>query len=507
LALIGIDVGTSSVKTMIVRANGERIDLTQRACAVLRPHAGWAEQDPETLWNVVRDSLLELQGRNPDVFRTIEGISISGQMHGLVALDAQRRPIRNAILWCDQRAGAEAASIYESVGVKRFHQITANDLSSGFLLTSLMWMRRNEPQAYSRTRWVLPIKDFIRLRLCGTIGIDYSDASATLAYDADLHEWSLPLIEAAGLDAGLFPPLNASAAYAGAATGGDSLDFLREVPVFYGAGDSVAQQVGNGIVRPGAAWIANVGTASSLNCVVDVDVRDPEYRLSVVDHVEMDRRMLLGASLSGGSAIAWSARQVLGLDSSAQLSKLASSAPPGSNGVMFLPNLSGARTPRNDPTARACFIGLTSETTSSDIARATIEGVIFQMATAASIFGEMGIETDQIVSSGGGSRSPFLLQLQADILGYPTKVAVEQEQACFGAAIIAAVGGGTHSDFEAACTEMVRFRAESWEPDARIVALYRDWHEIFDTLDEATQRVSQRINSLVNRTSGIPERV
>jgi xylulokinase len=507
LALIGIDVGTSSVKTMVVHANGDRIDLVQRASAVLRPHAGWAEQDPEILWEIVRDSLIELHRRRPEAFRAVEGLSLSGQMHGLVALDAQYRPIRNAILWCDQRAGAETASVYDLFGLKRFHQITANDLSSGFLLTSLMWMRRNEPEAYSRTRWVVPIKDFIRFRLCGIIGIDHSDASATLAYDVDSHDWSLPVIEAAGLDAELFPPLRSSAAYAGAASGEGALDFLRDVPVFYGAGDSVAQQVGNGIVRPGTPWIANIGTASSLNCVVAAGVRDPEYRLSVFDHVEMDQRMLLGASLSGGSAIAWSARQMLGLGSSAELTELANSAPPGSNGVMFLPNLSGARIPRNDPTARACFVGLTSETTSADVARATLEGVIFQMASAASIFGEMGIETDQIVSSGGGSRTPFLLQLQADILGYPTKVAVEQEQACFGAAIIAGVGSGTHLEFETACSEMVRFGAESWEPDARNVALYSEWHEIFDTLDAATRQVSQRINSLVNRASEIPERV
>jgi xylulokinase len=507
LAFIGIDAGTSSVKTIVVRADGERVDITQRPCQVLRPHPGWAEQDPEALWKVVRDSLQELQSRNVDVFRSIEGISFSGQMHGLVALDSQQRPLRNAILWCDQRAAAEVTEAYESIGRDRFRDLAANDLSSGFLLTSLMWLKRNEPEVYAQTRWVLPIKDFIRLRLSGTVGVDHSDASATLAYDSNLHDWSGPLLAATGLNLELFPPVRTSASHAGDATGGDSLGFLRGVPVFHGAGDSVAQQLGNGIVRPDGGWIANIGTASSLNCVVSSDVRDAQYRLSVFDHVEVDRRLLLGASLSGGSAITWTAHQVLGLKSSAELTLLASASPPGSNGVMFLPHLSGARLPRNDPGARASFVGLTSDTTPSDIARATVEGVVFQMAAAAEIFDELGLSADRLVASGGGSRSDFLVQLQADVLGRPTKVAVEHEQACLGAAIIAAVGGGVHSSFDVACHEMAHLRPGTWDPDPGTVSLYREWYGVFDTLDSATRGVSRQINNLVARASDISERV
>lgn len=494
---MGIDIGTSSVKTLLTNENGEMIDLAQREYEVEKPGALYAEQDMDLLWEKTKETVREISGRGR--ISGLKGIGFSGQMHGLVMIDKNGHPVRKAILWCDQRSAAQKQLVYEVYGEQKYRRATYNDLSSGFLFTSLLWVKQHDRQAYEKIDKVILPKDYIRYRICGELATDYSDASATLLFDTAGHDWAWELVQAMGFRFNFFPPCFESHEVAGYVTQKCSMEtgLPYGIPVVYGGGDSIMQQLGNGVIDAESPWIANIGTSCSVNCAVDSPVYDREFRTNTFCHAAKGRWFFMGANLCGGAALKWLKNNILHLTTYEELSSLADTVEPGSGGLLFLPYLSGSRTPVNDPDAQGMFFGLTMSHDRAHLTRSVMEGIILGMYTTFHIFEEEGLSTKEIIASGGGARSRVFLQMEADIFRRPVRVAQNSEQSCLGAAITAAVGTGHFSDYHEACESMVKWKDLEVLPRHvnfnRYEEAYAVYRELYDTNRELLHQNHRRI--------------
>lgn len=486
---MGIDVGTSSVKSLLMREDGAVTGTAQREYDIVKRKAEWAEQDMEAIWEAAKETLRELAGNYPEQAARTAGISYSGQMHGLVMVDRRGVPIRDAIIWADQRSGEQAKGVYDLLGEEPFKQVTLNDLSSGFLLTSLLWVREHEPENYGRAYKVLLPKDYIRMKMCGGFATDRSDASAAMIYDTGKGGWAWELIDRLELKRELFPECHESYEIAGELSDvcAGETGLPAGVPIAYGGGDSLMQEIGNGAVGDDSPWICNIGTSCSLNCAVEKPLYDPEFRTNTFCHVKEDLWMLMGANLCGGMVLKWLKNQVFYMPSYDSMTALAETAPAGSGGLLFLPYLSGSRCPVNDPKARGVYVGLTLEHSRAHLIRSAMEGIVFGMRTSMDIFEQLGIHTDRLIASGGGARGRLFLQMEADILGKEVITVEGEEQACMGAAITAAVGTGFFRSYREACGAVIRLRPEIVEPDAERVKVYRERYEVYKKIYPQTR--------------------
>ena len=464
---IGIDVGTSSVKSLLMGENGSVLGVAQREYDISKPYSSWAEQDIESLWRATAETLRELTSKYPC---EIAGIGYSGQMHGLVSLDTHNKPVRPAIIWADQRSGDSIAWINSRV--PDYRDITFNSLSTGFLLASLIWVRDNEPENYEKISHVMLPKDYIRFRMTGELGTEVSDASATAAFDVAKREWAWDMLAKLNLPREIFVPCRDSSDIAGKVTRAcaDETGLPEGVPIVYGGGDTLVQTVGNGVTD---SLISNIGTASQLLCPINSPLHDSEFRTNTFCHVANSQWLIMGANLTGGVALKW-LRGILGLDSYDEMTKLALEAGPGANGVIFLPYLNGERTPWNDPKARGIFFGLGLEHGRKDLIRATMEGIIFAQRESLEIFRGMGLKFDRVVVSGGGARSQAFREIIASVLNCEVVTNKVNEQGCIGAAILSAVGTGFFANINEACKQVVKFNDAVTSPNSEISKLYDD---------------------------------
>ncbi len=481
---MGIDIGTSSAKTLLMREDGRVEGTAGREYDIKKVKTEFAEQDMDEIWEAVRQTIGELCRIFPVETSLIDGISYSGQMHGLVLVDKQGRQIRDGIIWADQRSGGQAAWVYETIGEEAFKDITLNDLSSGFLLTSLLWVKEHEPENYEKARRVLLPKDYIRYKMCGGFGTDMSDGSATLAFDTRRKVWAWEMIDRLGLDRALFPECHEAYETAGTLTKecGADTGLAPGIKVFYGGGDSLMQEAGNGVIYEGAPFICNIGTSCSLNCAVERPLFDPGFRTNTFCHVKEDLWMLMGANLCGGIVLKWLKNNVFFMPSYDAMTAAAEEAKAGSGGLLFLPYLSGSRCPVNDPGAKGVYAGLTLDHTRSHMIRSAMEGIVFGMKTSMDIFEEAGVHSDQIIASGGGARGRLFLQMEADILDKEVLTIEGEEQACMGAAITAAVGAGCYRDFKEACKAIVHTRPVTVLPIVENQKLYREGYQKYKEL-------------------------
>lgn len=480
---VGIDLGTSGAKSLLMGENGEVLGSARKGYPILKPRQDWAEQDIEVLWEAVKETIMELMARFPEEKGNICGVGYSGQMHGLVMVDAAGKPVRNAIIWADQRSGKEIEKIYRLIPKEGYSKITRNAVSTGFLAASLLWVKEHEPENYEKVCRVFLPKDYIRYKMCGEFGTDMTDASSTLLFDTARREWAWELIDALDLDRGFFVPCGETCEAAGCI----SRECAREtglplhVKVVYGGGDSLMQALGNGMSGPGILS-SNIGTASQLASVMKAPFYDEKLRTNTFCHVRKDLWMLMGANLSGGVALDWLKDKVLGLSSFEEMMEAAAEAPAGSSGMLFLPYLSGERTPYQDPNAKGIYFGLTLKHTKAHFVRSTMEGIVFALKNSLEIFEELGVPAEKIIASGGGARSQLFRQIQADIFGKEIYTNRIEEQACVGAAIAAAVGNGTYQSLEEACGEIVRFRDEITVPEKENQKIYEERYQIFKEL-------------------------
>ncbi|HEX5174668.1 MAG TPA: xylulokinase [Gaiellaceae bacterium] len=450
MALVGLDVGTSAVKGVAIDEEGRVLATASAEYPVSRPHAGWAEQDPAAWWRAAEDVL----GRLP-----AGPVGLSGQMHGLVVLDSERRVLRPAILWNDQRTAAECAEIEEHVGFDRLLELTGNRALTGFTAPKLLWLRRHEREVYRRIRHVLLPKDYVRLCLTGELAADVADASGTLLFDVRQRVWSEELCAA------LEVPL-------------DWLPAVHESTEIAGAGDQAAAALGVGIARPGPVSVV-LGTSGVVFAALAAYEHDPAGRLHAFCHAAPGTWHAMGVMLSAAGSASW-LRGVLGTDL-AVLEAEAAEWPAATGGLLFAPYLSGERTPHPDPDARAAFVGLTVRHDRGALWRAVLEGVAYGLRDSLELLRELGVRPESGRVSGGGARSELWLRILASVLGLPLETTESEEGSAFGAALLAGVRAGVFSDAGDAVARCVRPR-QRIEPEWDYEHDYRRFRRLYPTL-------------------------
>lgn len=484
-ALLGIDIGTSGCKALLIGTDGAIIGADTATYPLSQPHPGWAEQDPELWVEGARRAVAGVLAKAPGA--RILGIGLSGQMHGFTALDAHHQVLRPAILWNDQRNAAECAAITAAAGGPAgLLAATNNQMLLGYTGGKILWMRKHEPTLFARLALMLNPKDYIRLRLTGEVATEVSDASGTGLFDIRRRQWATALIERAGIDPALLPPAHESREITGRVSAGGAALFglPAGIPVAGGGGDSVVQTLGAGVVAPGELQTA-IGTSGVVAAALDQPQPNPDGRLQVFCNVIPGKWHCMGVSLNAGGAMSWYRQTVCaGADGTLPpfeaLAAEAAQSPAGARGLLFLPYLYGERCPHPDALARGAFIGLTARHTRADMTRAVMEGVAHALADMHALMRPMGIGGRVIKASGGGARSTLWRQIQADLFG--GEVVTTQgaaEGAAFGAAMVAGLGLGVWPDAAAAATVCRGLTRERPNTDAarvlaRAHAIYRD---------------------------------
>ncbi len=491
---IGLDVGTSGVRALAVDESGRIISEASAGYPLLSPRPGWSEQNPEDWWQAIRETLGKIASETGD---KVIGIGLTGQMHGSVFLDSAEEVIRPALLWNDQRTEAQCEKITELVGGERLISISGNPALTGFQAPKILWLRDEEPENYARVARVLLPKDYIRLMLTGEYATDASDAAGTLLLDMRNRDWSPDILNALEIPREWLPRV-----YEGSEKTGelrteiaDELGLPAGVPVAAGGGDNAAAAVGVGIVREGLVS-SSVGTSGVLFAHTDGFKRDPSGRIHAFCHAVPGAYHLMGVTLSAGGSLSWW-REALGRDYD-ELVREAAEVAPGAEGLVFLPYLTGERTPHLDPSARGAFVGLTSRHSIAHMSRALMEGVIFSLKDSLEILRELGVEIREIRATGGGARSPLWLRLQADIYNAPIHRTTSDEGPSYGAAFLAGVAAGIYKNVEEASSQ-VKLREDITEPDPEHARVYEEYYEVYRSLYPANRSSMRRLTELAAR--------
>jgi xylulokinase len=476
-----------------VNESGELVAEAAQAYQLLSPRPGWTEQNPEDWWIASRKVLSEVAASAKG---KIDAIGLTGQMHGSVFLDAHDAVIRPALLWNDQRTAKQCIEITDRVGRERLLAIAGNPALTGFQAPKLLWLREVEPSNYQRVAHVLLPKDFIRLRLAGEYATDASDASGTLLLDLRKRSWSAEILDALELPREWLPVV-----YEGPdGTGRLRADVAAElglpagIPIAAGGGDNAAAAVGSGIIEAGLAS-SSIGTSGVLFTHTPLFTPDPSGRLHAFCHAVPGAYHLMGVTLSAGGSLNWW-RRVLGEQFEYDtLIDLAASAPIGSEGLLFLPYLSGERTPHLDASARGAFFGLTARHGLSHLTRAVMEGVTYSLADCMQLMVELGVKVSQVRAVGGGARSRLWRQIQADVYGIPVHRTTVDEGPAYGAALLASVTAGHFKSVSDACS-VVRLRPDVAEPNPESAQLYRRYLEVYRDLYPATAGAMGQLSDL-----------
>jgi xylulokinase len=457
--LIGLDVGTSGVKAIALSEDGAIVASAEEGYPLSTPQPGWAEQDPEDWWRAAQACLAKL----PD-----GPIGLSGQMHGLVALDASERVLRPAILWNDQRTAAECAEIEERVGLERLIMLTGNRALTGFTAPKLLWLRNNEPDVYAEIAHVLLPKDYVRLKLTGEHAIDAADASGTLLFDVAHRRWSDEVCSTLEIPLDWLPPAYESTEVAG-------------------AGDQSAAALGLGIVAPGPVSVV-LGTSGVVFAVLPGYEPDSQARVHVFCHAVPGTWHAMGVMLSAAGSAAW-LRETLGGELGA-LESAAARWAPGTEGLLFAPYLAGERTPHADPDARGAFTGLSLRHDRGALWRAMLEGVAYGLRDSLELLGALGVQAEVGRVSGGGARSELWVQIVASVLDLPLERTESDQGSAYGAALLAGVREGVFTDAADAAARCVRV-TERIEADPEWVNAYAHGYERYRSLYPALRPLEE----------------
>lgn len=485
--LLGLDLGTSSVKALLITPQGEVLASEAVEYEISSPFPGWAEQDPEAWYDAACLCLRRLAASASRDLSAVAAMGLSGQMHGLVCLDGKGQALRPALIWADARSAPQVERVKEQLGQEFLAQQTGNPLAAGFMLPSWLWVRENEPLVATSTRSLLLPKDFIRFRLTGQTGAEPSDASSTSLFNPSLRAWSQPLLDALDIDPALLPPLADSAALAGELTLAAAEDCCLPagLPVVYGASDQACQAVGHGVVAPGLLS-STIGTGGQIFAPLDTPVFDPLLRLHLFCHALPERWHHQAAILAAGLSLKWLRDRFFPGEHYSTLADWAAQAPAGSEGLFYTPYLLGERTPHMDPHAAASFVGLTLRHDRPHLVRAVMEGVVFALRQGLDLMLELGTPAERVVASGGALRHPLWLQLQANIFNRPIYQTETLEAAAFGAALLAGVGAAIFPSVEEGCRSAVRFRPQIIEPDPSPAAVYAERYPLYNELYQRT---------------------
>jgi xylulokinase len=451
---LGVDVGTSGLKAVLLDEAGRTVDEATSGYDVRSPQPGWTEQDPEQWWTALHEALAILWSRGRSGSE-VAAIGLTGQMHSLVVLDAAGEVLCPAILWSDQRTAAECVEITATIGADRLLERTGNVALAGFTAPKILWVRRHWPEAYGRAAHLLLAKDFLRQRLTGALASDMSDASGTLLLDVRARRWADDVIAELGIDRALLPDVVEGDAITGTVhrAAAELLGLREGTPVVGGGGDNAAAAVGLGAVDPGVLTLS-IGTSGVIFAPLDRYPDRVDGRLHVFCHALPDRWHLMSVTLAAGGSLHWlrdALSPVLPATGDAAYDWLmarAGTAVPGSGGVVFLPYVSGERTPHADPTARGVFFGLHLGTGLDELVRSVLEGVAFSQRQGLDLMREAGAATTVARGAGGGLSSPVWRQILADALGVGLQLAGPGMGAARGAAVLAGLGVGAYPSAE-----------------------------------------------------------
>ncbi len=501
--LLGIDIGTSGTKALICDTRGKVLATATAEHDIDAPKPGWSEQDPVQWWQASCKATRAVVKKAKVKPASIKGIGLSGQMHGLVCLaddgPETAQPLRPAILWNDQRTFAECKELEKAAGSrKKLIEMTGNPALTGFTAPKILWVRNNEPRIFEQTRHMLLPKDYIRFRMTGEYATEVGDASGTSLLDVKRRKWNRQLIERLKLDPDVLPRCYESHEVSGKLSryAAEQLGLKTGTPVVGGSGDQPAGAVGNGIVEAGIVS-ATMGTSGVVFAHADKPTYDARGRVHTMCAAVAGKWCVFGCMLSAGGSFQWFRNQLgqaevraakrKGVDPYELLIAEARKAPAGCEGLMFMPYLTGERCPHADPFARGGWVGLTARHDRPAMIRSVIEGVTFGMADGLRVIQQMGVPVESVRLSGGGARSAFWRQLQADIYGLPGVSINTSEGGALGVAILAGVGTGIWDDVPQACAAIIK-ETERLEPDsdqARVYAkAHRAYRKLYPTLKD-----------------------
>jgi xylulokinase len=483
---LGIDIGTGGSRALLVDAAGKEVASVTCAHQEMRMEQPmWAEQEPADWAQASFAAVRGVLAKAGVTGAQVRGVGLSGQMHGLVMLDADGAVIRPSLIWCDQRSQPQVDFIHARVGRENVLRHIANPVLTGFTLPKLLWVRDHEPANFARCRKVLLPKDYVRYCLTGEFATDVADASGTGVFDVVQRKWSFEMMDALGVDHGLFPRCYESSEITGTISraAAQQTGLGEGTPVVGGAGDQAASAVGNGIVETGIVS-CTLGTSGVVFAHMDQVAYDPQGRVHTFCHAVPGKWHVMGVTQGAGLSMQWLRNQLLpGVDYDA-MTREAATAPAGSQGLYWLPYLMGERTPHLDAQARGGWIGLTAKHTRADLIRSVIEGVSYSQKDALDIIEGLGAPVNSVRASGGGARSLFWRQTLADIFAKPVVSLASQEGSAAGAALLAMVGTGEFSSVPEACAATVRI-VETLEPQQS----YGDRHAVYGSLYPALRQV------------------
>jgi xylulokinase len=455
--VLGIDVSTTATKAVVVDADGAVRGIGTAEYGFATPQPTWSEQEPRLWWDGAVEAIRAVLASTRVAAADIAAVGLTGQMHGSVLLDAAGQVLRPAILWNDQRTAAECDLIRAALGPERLIAITGNDAMTGFTAPKLVWVRDHEPDIWSRVAHVLLPKDYLRFRLCGEYALDKADGAGTLLFDLGARDWSPEMLDALRIDPRWMPPTHEGPVVTGTVTAeaAAATGLAAGTPVVAGGGDQSANAVGVGAVSPGTVALS-LGTSGVVFAPTEAPLFDPAGQVHAFCHAVPDRWHLMTVMLSAAGSLRWFRDTVAPGEAFGDLVASAAEVPAGSEGLWFLPYLSGERSPHADPLARGAFVGLSLGHDRRHLARAVLEGVAFGLRDGLDQMVAAGMPRPaQVRASGGGTESALWRQILADVLDVELATVATTEGAAFGAAVLGAVGAGWYPTVDAATAAMV----------------------------------------------------
>lgn len=492
--LIGIDLGTSSTKTVLFDEAGNVIASASKDYPLYTPNNGWAEQKPEDWRDAALETIAKVVQDSGVKGDDIKGLGISGQMHGLVMLDEAGEVIRPSIIWCDQRTEKECEEITEKVGAKRLIEITANPALTGFTASKILWVRNHEPENYAKCRHILLPKDYVRYILTGEFATEVSDASGMQLLDVPKRQWSDEVLEKLDIDKSLLARVYESPEVTGTILPeiAEKTGLSTNTVVVGGAGDNAAAAVGTGVVEDGKAF-TTIGTSGVVFAHSSNISIDPKGRVHTFCCAVPGAWHVMGVTQAAGYSLAWFLENI-GTEYTREAEKKGCGVydlinadvlktPIGANRLIYLPYLNGERTPHLDANCRGVFFGLSSMHTKADMVRAVMEGISYSLTDCNDILKEMGVQVTEMMACGGGAKNGVQRQMMADMYNCDVKTVTATEGPALGVAILAGVGAGLYDSVEDACRKMIHTDPEKeCHPDTAATKEYDKYHQIYKRL-------------------------
>ena len=494
---IGIDTSTTATKALLIDENGKVVAVASSEYSFDTPHPLWSEQHPSLWWDGTVESIKQVLAESGVKGEEVAGIGLTGQMHGSVFLDKDGEVLRPALLWNDQRTGKQCDDIRERLGKDKLIQITGNDALTGFTAPKILWLQQEEPDVYAKLAQILLPKDYVRYKLTGEYACDRAGGAGTILFDVAKRTWSEEVLRALDIDPALLPPTFEGTDVTGTVSkeAAQATGLKAGTPVMGGGGDQAAAAVGTGAVEEGVVSLS-LGTSGVVFATTDKPAIESEGRLHAFCHAVPGKWHLMGVMLSAAGSLRWHRDTFSPGENYDSLVKKAEKVPPGSDGLLFLPYLTGERTPHPDPLARGAFVGLTVRHNLPFLTRAVLEGVSFGLLDSFELMKQAGLgNVSQVRVTGGGAKSPLWRQILADVLGAEMVTVSSEEGAAFGAALLAATGAGAFSSVEEACQKTIGITGStSPGKDGKLYQkIYQEYRSLYPALKPTFHRIADII--------------